>query len=450
MEMGLKGKEITLGIIGLGGRGRGQMDTLLDMPDVNIGAVCDLYQDRIEFGQKMCYDKKGITPIGTTNYRVVLEMDSIDAVVVMTSWTTHLHISTDALRAGKRVAMEVGGAASVDECWQLVRASEQTGIPVMMLENCCYNQEEMALLNMVKQGLFGEVVHCAGGYQHDLRSEIGRGDIDRHYRQHNFLHRNGDLYPTHELGPIAKILDINRGNRMVSLTSMASKARGLTQWLKDNRPDSDLSNRTINQGDIVTTTIKCANGETIVLTHDCTLPRPYSRGLRIQGTKGIYMEDKAGLYIEGLTEPDFDAWLKDNLENLEKRYSGKELTDKIESLRNTTKDWLHEWADFKPYLKQFEHPLWKAYQDFGMRGGHGGMDYLVLRAFVESVQNQTNPPIDVYDTASWLVITCLSEQSVAMGGMPVSIPDFTDGAWIDREPCEPNAYALDEVYEELF
>ncbi len=153
----------------------------------------------------------------------------------MSSWTTHILIAVDAMKAGKRAAMEVGGAASVEECWQMVRASEETGLPCMMLENCCYGLEEMTLLNMVKKGLFGELVHCQGGYQHDLRDEIGNGDVNRHYRQQNFLHRNGELYPTHELGPIAKYLDLNRGNRMLSLVSMASKAAGLHAWLAEHR-----------------------------------------------------------------------------------------------------------------------------------------------------------------------------------------------------------------------
>lgn len=450
MEMGIAGKEIRLGIIGLGPRGQDQMKTLLSMPDVQVTSVCDLYPDRVQKGIDICREAKGNEPVGTLRYREVLERDDVDAVVVMTSWTTHLRIATDAVRAGKRVAMEVGGAASLDECWQLVRASEQTGIPVMMLENCCYNREEMALLNMVKQGMFGELVHCAGGYQHDLREEIGNGDEARHYRQDNFLNRNGDLYPTHELGPIAKMLNINRGNRMVTLTSTASKARGLSAWLKAHRPDSEAAQAHVTQGDIVTTVIQCAHGETIVLTHDCTLPRPYSRGLRIQGTKGIYMEDNQSIYLEGHTQIQFDKWLEENRAGLEKNHKGENIDEVIEGLRKSAPNWLHEWEKFEPYLKEYEHPLWKAYQEFGLRGGHGGMDYLVLRAFVESVQNQTEPPIDVYDAASWLAITCLSEQSVAMGGAPVAIPDFTDGNWICREKEAPNAYGLSKVFWEKF
>jgi len=416
MKMGNKGRLVSLGIVGLGERGVGQMKTLLDMPDVRIAAVSDVYADRVESARQIVLEKQGVAPAGTLDYRELNARKDLDAVVVMSSWTTHVPIAVDAMKAGKRVAMEVGGAASEQECWNLVRASEETRQPCMMLENCCYGLEEMALLNMVKKGLFGEVVHCQGGYAHDLRESVGKGDINRHYRQHNFLCRNGELYPTHELGPIAKYLDLNRGNRMLSLVSMASKAAGLQAWLQTNRSGEPLTKRQINQGDIVNTIIKCANGETILLTHDCTLPRPYSRGGRVQGTRGIWMEDNRSIFIEGLSPHDPSCWT-------------------------------HQWESDKAYMEKYKHPLWKEYEEFGLRGGHGGMDYLVLRAFVESVQDGTNPPIDVYDTASWMAITYLSEQSVAMGGMPVPVPDFTNGAWIDREAPNNGSYSLDLIQE---
>jgi hypothetical protein len=417
MKMGEQGRMVRLGIVGLGGRGVGQMKTLQGMPDVRIAAVCDVYPDRVERAQKVAREKQEFTPAGTLDYRELNARDDLEAVVVMSSWTTHILIAVDAMKAGKRVAMEVGGAASVEECWQMVRVSEETGLPCMILENCCYGLEEMTILNMVKKGLFGELVHCQGGYQHDLREEIGNGDVNRHYRQQNFLHRNGELYPTHELGPIAKWLDINRGNRMVSLVSMASKAAGLRAWLAEHRAGEELAGRQVNQGDVVTTVIKCANGETIVLTHDCTLPRPYSRGGRIQGTRGIWMEDNRSIFIEGQSPVDPTYWT-------------------------------HRWESDKAYMEKYKHPLWREYEEYGLRGGHGGMDYLALRAFVESVQEKKSPPIDVYDTAAWMAITCLSEQSVAMGGLPVPVPDFTNGAWIHRGQPDEGRYSLDAIPEE--
>ncbi len=411
-KMGIPGREISIAVIGVGGRGFGQMTTLLGMPDVKVAVVCDIYEDRIKKACDKCEEVQGFRPDGTTDYLAAVRRNDIEAVVVMTSWQTHIRIAIAAMKAGKKVAMEVGGASSIDECWNLVHTSEDTGCFCMMLENCCYDTREMALLNMIKQGAFGELVHCEGGYLHDLRNEVGWGDSDRHYRQDNFHSRNGELYPTHEVGPISKYLNINRGNRMLTLCSMASKAVGMKAWYPKNRPDCEAGKRQVNEGDIVTTMIKCANGETISLKHDCSLPRPYSRGGLVQGTKGIWQEDGEHIYIEDMcpTEPG---------------------------------EWTHRWQPEKNLLDKFEHPLWKEYREFGLRGGHGGMDYLVLRAFVEAVQKNTNPPIDVYDTALWMAVTCLSEESVAMGGHPVPVPDFTGGMWMKRTDHVEGMYSLE-------
>lgn len=412
MAMGDRGKTVRLGIIGFGGRGEGQTETLIQMPDVEVTCVCDIYPDRVEKARQLIYKNRGVLPDGETDYRKVINRDDVDAVCVFSSWETHIDISVAAMRAGKPTACEVGGAVSVDECWRLVRCMQETGIECMLLENCCYGKEEMALLNMVRQNVFGTLVHCQGGYEHDLREEIGMGDINRHYRQRHFLARNAELYPTHELGPICEYLNINRGNRMVSLCSVASKAAGLHEWLKEHRPDSPLANAQVNEGDIVTTIIKCANGETILLTHDCTLPRPYSRGGRVQGTKGIWMEDNRSIYVENQSPEDPSAWT-------------------------------HTWEKDTEYMNKYNHPLWEAYEQFGLRGGHGGMDYLVLRGFIESVQKGECPPIDTYDMASWMSITALSEESIALGGAFVPIPDFTEGRWLQaREKFATGDYAL--------
>ncbi len=418
MKLGTVGRTVKIGVIGIGSRGVGQLDTLLGMPDVEVVAVCDKYEDRTKAAQEQVQKARGYLPAGTTDYRELNAMEGMEAVIIMTSWQTHIAIALDAMEHGKIPGLEVGGASSIDECWQLVRTSERTGIPVMLLENCCYNQEEMNLLNMIKQGIFGELIHCRGGYQHDLREEIGNGDIKRHYRQDNFMHRNGELYPTHELGPIAQYLNLNRGNRMLSLVSMSSKAVGMNAWMKKNRPDSPLAQAKFNEGDVVTTMIKCANGETIVLTHDCSLPRPYSRGGYLQGTGGVWEEDGRRIFLDGITPLD--------------KYND------------------HIFVPDAPYMEQYIHPLWKEYKEFGLRGGHGGMDYLVFRAFFESIQQGIPFPIDVYDTASWMAITCLSEQSISMGSMPVPVPDFTDGRWLNREERPGDIFSLDKVCPEAF
>lgn len=413
--LGNFGRPIKVGIIGLGNRGTDHLKALLAMQDVIIPIICDNYLDRTERGATIAKAARPEVPLQTTtDYHEVAAHPDLEAVFIFTSWTSHIKIAIDCLNHGKPVGLEVGGAASIEECWDLVHASERNQKPCMLLENCCYGKEEMTILNMVKKGIFGEIVHCQGGYQHDLRDEIGTGDVKRHYRLENFLHRNGELYPTHELGPIAKELNLNRGNRMVSLCSMASKAVGLREWLQENRPDSPLVHHAINQGDIVTTLIKCANGETILLTHDCTLPRPYSRGHRIQGTKGIWTEDTRTVFIEGRTA------VKPG-------------------------DWMHTGEKDTAIMEEYEHPLWKAFRASELKGGHGGMDYLCLRAFIESIQENVPPPIDVYDTAAWMAITCLSEQSIAMGSMPVPVPDFTNGEWTWRKAENTGSFSLDII-----
>jgi len=411
---------VNIGVVGLSGRGSSMMRELLKCDGVRVPAVCDKYEDRAKRGAEIVKEEAGNEPDVYLDYKEMLKREDLDAIFCATTWITHARIATDAMRAGKHVAMEVGGAASIEECWQMVRASEETGKFCMLLENCCYDRKEMAIYNMVKQGLFGEIIHMQGGYQHDLRDEISLGRENRHGRLYNFQLRNGELYPTHQLGPISKVLDINRGNRYISVCSMASKSRGLNEWIKANKgEDYDLADYSFNQGDIVTTMLRCANGETVVLTHDCSLPRHYSRAYRVQGTKGIYMEDGNSIYLEGRT----------------KHIEG---------------DWMHQPENFDDYIEEFEHPLWKKYQQDGVHAGHGGMDYLVLSAFAESVRLDAKPPIDVYDAAVWMAVTCLSEQSIALGGAPVPFPDFTNGMWIDREPYRRGQFCLDEVCNDCF
>jgi len=408
--------KVRVGWIGLGARGWGLMKMVVDnFPDVEIVGICDLYEHRVEQGKKLVEELRGYTPFATDDYRRLLERSDIDAIITPSAWEAHADICIDSMLAGKPVATEVGGAYSIEQCWEMVRTYERTGVPCMMLENCCYGKEEMTILNMVKKGIFGELVHCEGGYRHDLRDEIALGNEHKHYRLRNYLNRNGELYPTHELGPLAKYLNINRGNRMIALTSMSSKAVGVNDWIKRNRgEDFENANARFAQGDVVTTCIKCAHGETIVLTHDTTLPRGYSRGNVVQGTRGIWSEDRHGILIDGQAEGD---------------------------------SWAHKFTPIEEFYGEYMHPLWKNYE---VVGGHGGMDFLVMSAFIESVKNGTEPPIDVYDAAAWISITVLSENSIACGSAPVAIPDFTNGKWTYRKPYVRSRYCLDEVCEDLF
>jgi hypothetical protein len=395
--------KVKIGLFGLGGRGMGLLEIIImKMKDVEVVAVCDLHEDRRERAADIIEFGGNGRPVTTSNYMEILKMESVDAIVLCTSWSFHIQIVIDAMVKGKYVACEVGGSYSVQECWKLVEAYERTGVPCMMLENCCYGRDELMVLNMVKLGVLGEIVHCSGGYHHDLRSEIAYGKENRHYRLNEYIHRNCENYPTHELGPIAKVLDINKGNRMLSLVSVASKAVGMQAYVTNKRGDSELADTRFQQGDIVTTAIKCARGETITLTLDTTLPRFYARGFTVRGTKGLFMEDNRSLFLEE------------------------------EHAQYETK-WKSQWGNVEQYREKYEHPIWQRYMQEGVREGHDGMDWLVFQQFFDSVRNGTQTPIDVYDMASWMCISSLSEDSIAMGGHPVAIPDFTNGKWISSK-----------------
>lgn len=411
-------KVVKLGIIGLGARAETLLATLNELrnSDIEVTAICDVLQERVDKILGILASRNAPKPETYTDYRQLIASGNVDAVLVPTSWNSHLKIAEEAMAHGKYVGIEVGGAASVDELWHLVHAAESTGVSCMMLENCCYGRNELMALNFVRKGMFGELIHCSCGYEHDL-SEMARLDNRAEREVHNFR-RCGDLYPTHGIGPIAKILRINRGNRFVSLTSTASKGRGF--MLEAER--CGRGQVFYNQGDIVTTVIKCANGETITMTHGVSLPRPYSRDCRVQGTKGIWLEDAKGIYIEGISP---------KYEKLD--VAGNPYTT-------------HAWTPIADMYEEYDHPIWKKFRD-DIVGGHGGMDALTLQAFCEAVRNRSTPPIDVYDCAAWMCLTCLSEQSIACGSMPIPIPDFTNGKWIYEDVVTTGKWSLDEVYE---
>lgn len=396
-------KEIRVGVIGLGCRGKDNLGTMLEFDDVKITAVCDDYTDRCERGAELVKKAQNTIPFITTDYNEILNRDDVDVVTIFTSWDTHISIAVDAMKAGKIVGMEVGGAKSVDECWKLVKTQEETGIAFMLLENCCYGRTELLVRNMARDGIFGDIVHCHGAYAHDLREEVTCGKENRHYRLKQYLSRNCENYPTHELGPIAKILDINRGNRMVRLVSMASKAMGAERYINDRAEtfvNKDLIGRKFKQGDIVNTLIACEGGETISLTLDTTLPRSYSREFTIRGTKGMYEENTHSVFLDGDKETgDSFAHYKEVIGNAT-RFEDKYLPD-----------------------------YWKNLTQHQIEFGHGGMDYFMFKKFFDTIKSNKPMPIDVYDAAAWMCVTALSEYSIANGNIPVDIPDFTNGSW---------------------
>ncbi len=414
-----KKDKIKLGFIGVGARGLGTLGLALKREDILVTALCDIDPITLAKGQK--YIEKAQKPAakiydsGPEAYKEMLESNDVDAVFIATPWEWHTPMSIDAMKAQKAVACEVSGATSLEECWQRVRAYEETRTPFMIMENVCYRRDVMAVLSMVRQGLFGELIHLEGGYQHDLREvkfndgkqyygggvEFGeKGYSEARWRTTHSVYRDGDLYPTHGIGPIHTMIDINRGNRFEYLVSMSSKARGLNDYIVNhpqggkNHPNANIE---FKLGDIVTTQIKTYNGETIILTHDTNLVRPYSLGFRVQGTRGIWMDVNKSVHINGLSPA-------------------------------------HGWEDAQIYLEKYDHPLWQKYQHLASGAGHGGMDWFVLNDFVEALKNDTPMPLDVYDYASWAAITCMSEQSIAQGSTPQYFPDFTNGKWMRRKP----------------
>lgn len=417
---------VRLGFIGVGLRGQDHLDLALLREDVDVVAICDVQQRMIDSSLARIKKAGKRAPVvireGPYGYRKLLANPDIDAVIIATPWEWHTIMCLDAMNAKKYVGCEVITGMTVEECWQLVHTSEHTGMPLMMLENVCYRRDVMAVLNMVRQKIFGEVIHLQGGYQHDLREikfndgnqaqgggvEFGeKGFSEAQWRTQHSVHRNGDLYPTHGIGPLAMMIDINRGNRLTELVSYSSKARSLHAYVVknagENHPNAKID---FKLGDIVTTMIKCANGETILLQHDTNLPRPYSLGFRVQGTNGIWMDVNQSIYVEG--------------------HSKK----------------AHAWEDTKGWFEKYDHPLWKKYGNDAAGAGHGGMDWFVLNAFIESVKAKAPTPQDVYDAVTWSAITPLSESSIRLGGETVEFPDFTQGQWMNRK----NNFAQDDSY----
>lgn len=398
-------KKIKMGIIGYGCRSYGMTDILLGFDDVEVIAVCDKYEDRVENAVNRVKEKRGNVPFGTTNYKEILAMDEVEAVYIATDWNMHFPIAIDALKAGKATALEVGGAYSVEDCWALVDAQEKSGAQFMFMENCCYNRDELLATAIARTGVFGKIVHLSGAYSHDLRGEVTGGKENRHYRLEEYLHRNCENYPTHELGPMAKVIDINRGNRMVSLVSVATGSFGMEEYVearKDTIKNKDLIGVDFAQGDVVNTIITCENGETMLLRLDTSLPRSYNREFTIRGTKGMYEQNTNSVYFDG--QPEYWSSL-----------------DYINKYMNTAEE-------FKDLLPE----EWKVITPEALEAGHGGMDYVELREFVDRVKDGGEMQCDVYDAAAWMVVSCLSEESIKNGGMPMAIPDFTRGKYKER------------------
>lgn len=397
---------VRCGIIGTGGRGTSLLQTLLMFSQVEVPAVCDVVRERAEHAASLVEKRSNRRPTiyagSESVWEEMVTRSDLDAVIIATPWEWHTRMAVVSMRAGKCPGVEVPAAITLEECWDLVRTSEQTGIPCTMLENVCYYENVLALLRMIREGLFGEIQHCEAGYQHDCRSIMFDDNGQLTWRGQHVLTKNGNLYPTHPLGPVAQWMNINRGDRFVSLTSVSTPARGLREYAARRfGADHPAAKHRYSLGDVNTTLLVTASGRTVTLYFNLMTHRPYDLILRLEGVKGIYLG----------------------------------TTDRI--CLETENKGAHEWEPFAPYQKRFEHPLWRALRAPALNsGGHGGAEYLMFHDFLKSVRARAAGPQDVYDAATWSAVFPLSIQSVAKAGQPVEFPDFTANRWKTNPPLQ--------------
>ncbi len=392
-------EKVRIGFVGVGLQGTSHVENLLKVEGAEIVAVCDIVESRVKRAQDMI-EKAGFKrPEGYSqsefDWRRVCERNDVDLVYNATPWQWHVPICLAAMNNGKHTATEVPAAISMDECWELVETAEKTGKYCIMMENCNYDKMEMMILNMVKKGLFGEMVHAECGYLHDLRAVKHDMDGEGVWRRDFSMRNNGDLYPTHGLGPVMQCMDINRGNYFDYMVSFGSKTRGLHDYAVTRfGPESAEAREKFTLSDVVTTLIRTMNGETIVVTHDTSLPRPYSRDIMVQGTMGLvrkYPEPK--IYIEGVSKTD------------------------------------DRWEPVNDYMKQYQHPVWTELETVSQGAGHGGMDFIEDYRLVQALMKGTEPDMDVYDAVLMSAVRVLSEKSIAREGKTYKFPDFTRGMW---------------------
>jgi len=398
---------VRIGFIGLGSRGPGHVLNMSLLEGVDIKALCDLVPEQAEKTKKRI-DFAGFNPTlysGESDaWKKLCNRDDIDLVYICTPWNLHTPMAVYAMEHGKHVAIEVPAADNLDECWQLVETSEKTGKHCQMMENCCYDFFELLTLNMARQGFFGEIVHCEGAYIHNLlRSNFSKNGYWNMWRLRENASRRGNLYPTHGLGPVCQILNINRGDKMDFLVSVMSKDFLMNNTASKLATTDDFFHQFVDKpyrGDMTTTTISTNKGSTIMLQHDVTSPNVYSRIHKISGTIGAALKyPLPGKISIG------DRWVSDDeLKTLEEKYAPA-IVKKLGEM-----------------AKQV--------------GGHGGMDFLEDWRLIDCLRNGLPLDQDCYDAALWSSIAPLSEKSVANRSNSVDVPDFTRGLWKTNEPVD--------------
>ena len=400
-------EHVRVGLIGLGDRGTGAVRRFPYIEDATIVALCDLLPDRVERAQGILEELGAPRALyeysGEEGYKQLCERDDIDLVYLAVPWQLHTPIAVYAMEHGKHVAIEVPAATSIKECWDLVNTSERTRKHCMMLENCCYDFFELTCLNMIQQGLFGEVVHVEGSYCHNLEPywDQYQGDWRMTYNKDH----HGDVYPTHGIGPICEDINIHRGDKMNVLVSMDTDAFA-GQEMADKRYGKGAVEKYAN-GDNTMTFIRTEKGKTILVEHNVVTPRPYNRMYQVTGTKGF-----ANKYPnEGLA-------LGADMVKMPVAYDDLDAEEYMSD------------ADRDALMAAYTHPIAKGIEEKAREvGGHGGMDFIMDYRLIYCLHNGLPLDQDVYDAAEWSSLVELTEVSINHGSMPVIMPDFTRGEW---------------------
>lgn len=397
---------VRIGMIGLGMRGSDAVERLSYIDGLEITALCDKYPDRVAKSQKTLEKMKRTKAkefSGEEGWKALCQSNDIDLVYICTPWHLHTPQAVAAMKNGKHAAVEVPAAKTIDECWQLVETSEKTRKHCMMLENCCYDFFELLTLNMARNGLFGEIVHAEGAYIHDLSKDwlFNKKAYADMWRLKENIGQNGNLYPTHGLGPVAQCMNINRGDKFDYLVSMSTHDFTLNNMARELAAKDDFFKPYADKpyrGNMNNTLIRTSKGKTILVQHDVSTIRPYSRIHLVSGTKGMAQK------WPGPERISFShSWIKkEELDELYKKYS-------------------------PPIVKHIGEIAKEV-------GGHGGMDFIMDWRLIDCLRNGLPLDQDVYDAAAWSCVFPLSIRSVTAKSKSVDIPDFTRGSWKSNKP----------------